>query len=395
MLPHGYLKQPLPKSPKSSQIAYPPGSQSYTENTQQFEEEDSNDYVTAEEGVFAKLVNIANVPFHSLHLGPNKLSYSIGRKLHNDIQIKKAYISGTHCVIEKNVSKNLVTIRDKSSNGTFVNGINLRGGTRILHHHDVIAISPAARQISRTPNAQKSRDQQNANTPSNARGHGQPHVDPIQFSILIPEKLRPNVENSSSDAQDSLFFSKYKYDETKSIGEGSFGNVYKCVNKSNGELFAVKVMNLDKLRSYNQDVSVLRDEANLMLKIKNHPNIVQLHDAYFSNKHVRLVMDLMDGGDLFEHVIKKGVYSEADGKKLINNILQGLQFAHAKNIAHRDLKPENILISSTDRTFCKIADWGAAKRATATRKFKTYTGTENYLAPEVFDRKNTVKHQGK
>ena len=144
---------------------------------------------------------------------------------------------------------------------------------------------PAARQISRTPNAQKSRDQQkNANTPSNARGHGQPHVDPIQSSILIPEKLRPNVENSSSDAQDSLFFSKYKYDETKSIGEGSFGNVYKCVNKSNGELFAVKVMNLDKLRSYNQDVSVLRDEANLMLKIKNHPNIVQLHDAYFSNK---------------------------------------------------------------------------------------------------------------
>ena len=70
-------------------------------------------------------------------------------------------------------------------------------------------------------------------------------------------------------------------------------------------------MNLDKLRSYNQDVSVLRDEANLMLKIKNYPNIVQLR-AYF-HKHVRLVMDLMDGGDLFEHVIK-GAYSKPTGK---------------------------------------------------------------------------------
>ena len=62
-------------------------------------------------------------------------------------------------------------------------------------------------------------------------------------------------------------------------------------------MFAVKVMNLDKLRGYGQDVSILKDEANLMLKIKNHKNIVTLHDAYFSDKFVRLVLDYMDGGD--------------------------------------------------------------------------------------------------
>ena len=65
-------------------------------------------------------------------------------------------------------------------------------------------------------------------------------------------------------------------------------------------------MNLDKLRSYNQDVSMLRDEANLMLKIKT--TRTYNYTMLISNKHVRLVMDLMDGGDLFEHVIKK-VYS--------------------------------------------------------------------------------------
>eukprot|EP00943_MAST-04B_sp_MAST-4B-sp1_P001116 g1116.t1 len=359
----------------------PSHTQTFTENTQQFEDDDSGDVNNMEDGAFAKLIRIANMPFDHMYLGPNKLKYTIGRKRDKDIRINKPYVSGTHCEIEKNEARNLVTIRDKSSNGTYVNGRNLKGETRILHHNDIVAISmPLMRN-----------NNKNASTPGNQKTQ---EVDAIQFSILIPESMRPNVTNTGSNAQDILFNTKYKYDETKSIGDGTFGTVHECINKETGEVFAVKVMNLDKLRGYGQDVSILKDEANLMLKIKNHKNIVTLHDAYFSDKFVRLVLDYMDGGDLFDHVISTGVYTESDGKKLINNILQGLSFAHGKNIAHRDLKPENILISSADHTVCKIADWGAAKRATATRKFKTYAGTENYLAPEVYDRKNTIHNVG-
>lgn len=397
-----YVSSPV-SSPSVSAYPIQSQTQTYTENTQQFEDEDSGD-ANMEAGVFAKLHHIANVPFNSLSLGPNKLSYNVGRKTHNDIVIKRPYISGTHCTIEKNVSKNLVTIKDSSSNGTYVNGVNLKGAIRILYNNDIIAISPPSRVSHNTtpsPNMMASNNNNNANTPgNNDNNNNNKNMQPqqttvaIQFSISIPENLRPNTSHNGTTAQDVLFNTKYKYDETEQIGSGTFGSVHKCINKTTGEMFAVKVMDLAKLNGYGLDPEILKDEANLMLKIKNHDNVVKLHDAYFSDKYVRLVLDYMDGGDLFDHVIKDGIYNEVDGKKLMRNILKGLEHAHGKNIAHRDLKPENILISNADHTICKIADWGSAKRATATNKFKTYAGTENYLAPEVFDRKETIQKQG-
>ena len=72
----------------------------------------------------------------------------------------------------------------------------------------------------------------------------------IQFSISIPENLRPNTSHNGTTAQDVLFNTKYKYDETEQIGSGTFGSVHECINKTTGEMFAVKVMDLAKLNGY-------------------------------------------------------------------------------------------------------------------------------------------------
>ena len=274
-----YVSSPV-SSPSVSAYPIQSQTQTYTENTQQFEDEDSGD-ANMEAGVFAKLHHIANVPFNSLSLGPNKLSYSVGRKTHNDIVIKRPYISGTHCTIEKNVSKNLVTIKDSSSNGTYVNGVNLKGAIRILYNNDIIAISPPSRVSHNTtpsPNMMASNNNNNANTPGNNNNNNnnnnnmqpQQKTVAIQFSISIPENLRPNTSHNGTTAQDVLFNTKYKYDETEQIGSGTFGSVHKCINKTTGEMFAVKVMDLAKLNGYGLDPEILKDEANLMLKIKNH-----------------------------------------------------------------------------------------------------------------------------
>ncbi len=95
------------------------------------------------------------------------------------------------------------------------------------------------------------------------------------------------------------------------------------------------------------------------MKKVNHPNVIALRSVFEDKKHVYLVMELVTGGELFDKIVERGNYSEADAAELTRAIVEAIAYLHVQGIAHRDLKPENLLLKhKKSATEVKIADFG-------------------------------------
>lgn len=81
----------------------------------------------------------------------------------------------------------------------------------------------------------------------------------------------------------------------------------------------------------------------------DHPNIINFYEIYFDDNNVHFVTEFCGGGELFEHIIERGRFSESYASKIIKQVLSAIKHLHGKNICHRDLKPENILFESKSR----------------------------------------------
>merc|ERR1712142_1303920 len=126
------------------------------------------------------------------------------------------------------------------------------------------------------------------------------------------------------------------------LGKGAFSIVRRCVQKSTGLEFAAKIINTKKLSA--RDHQKLEREARICRLLK-HPNIVRLHDSIAEEGYHYLVFDLVTGGELFEDIVAREFYSEADASHCIQQILESVNHCHHNNIVHRDLKPENLILS--------------------------------------------------
>jgi len=126
-----------------------------------------------------------------------------------------------------------------------------------------------------------------------------------------------------------------------------------------------------------------------MRALGNHPAIIQLVDMDESMPHtIRLVLELCEGGELYDRIQQKQFYAENEAKVLIKNLLEAIGFVHSKGIMHRDLKPENILLASkVSNTDIKISDFGLAKISKdyprRLPRSHSICGSDFYLAPEV------------
>lgn len=128
----------------------------------------------------------------------------------------------------------------------------------------------------------------------------------------------------------------------------------------------------------------------MLIRLK-HPNIVTLTDTYEDSDNVYLVMELVNGGELFDRIVAKGSYTERDASKVIKQILQAIDYLHDKNIVHRDLKPENLLYESqSEDSIIKISDFGLSK-VLDSGMMMTACGTPGYVAPEVIAQKPYAK----
>ncbi|KAB5539895.1 hypothetical protein PHYPO_G00094430 [Pangasianodon hypophthalmus] len=173
----------------------------------------------------------------------------------------------------------------------------------------------------------------------------------------------------------------YTINREEVLGGGRFGIVHKCVENSSGLTLAAKI-----IKTRNQkEKEVVKSEIEVMNQL-NHASLIQLYAAYESRNDITLVMEYVEGGELFDRIIDENYnLTELDTVLLIRQITEGLQYMHKMYILHLDLKPENILCVSRETNKIKIIDFGLARRYKPREKLRVNFGTPEFLAPEVIN----------
>ncbi|XP_060763317.1 calcium/calmodulin-dependent protein kinase (CaM kinase) II beta 1 isoform X18 [Neoarius graeffei] len=173
-----------------------------------------------------------------------------------------------------------------------------------------------------------------------------------------------------------------EYQLYEELGKGAFSVVRRCVKLCTGQEYAAKIINTKKLSA--RDHQKLEREARICRLLK-HPNIVRLHDSISEESFHYLLFDLVTGGELFEDIVAREYYSEADASHCIQQILEAVLHCHQMGVVHRDLKPENLLLASKCKNAAvKLADFGLAIEVQGDQQaWFGFAGTPGYLSPEV------------
>ncbi|OHT11862.1 CAMK family protein kinase [Tritrichomonas foetus] len=181
-------------------------------------------------------------------------------------------------------------------------------------------------------------------------------------------------------------FGKYEY--IKTLGKGSFAVVTLVKYIPDESLHACKVVSRDLLNKMNI-FQRFEQEVRFMQNL-HHPNIVQIEDVVYDKDYIYIVMEYCAKGDLFKQIVFYGPYPDENLRKTFRQIVEGLSYIHAHNIAHRDIKPENILLDENDVP--KIADFGLCHATSPQKLLLTPCGSPFYAPPEII---NNYKYDGK
>ncbi|PON32481.1 Serine/threonine protein kinase [Parasponia andersonii] len=177
-----------------------------------------------------------------------------------------------------------------------------------------------------------------------------------------------------------------RYELGRELGRGEFGITYLCTDKATGETFACKSISKKKLRT-PIDTEDVRREVEIMKHMPKHPNIVSLKDTYEDDNAVHLVMELCEGGELFDRIVARGHYTERAAAAVTKTIVEVVQVCHKHGVMHRDLKPENFLFGNKKETApLKAIDFGLSVFFKPGERFTEIVGSPYYMAPEVLKR---------
>jgi len=178
-----------------------------------------------------------------------------------------------------------------------------------------------------------------------------------------------------------------KYELGQELGRGGFSIVREGKNKVTGEKVAVKF--IEKKFVDQEELKLLQREIDIMARVQ-HTNVLRLFEIFDTDQKLSLVMELVNGGELFYKIVDKGSYSELEARDIVRQLVEGVDYLHNQGIAHRDLKPENLLCSETERGMViKIADFGLSKAFSGESDLSTSCGTPDYAAPEVLRMEGT------
>jgi len=171
------------------------------------------------------------------------------------------------------------------------------------------------------------------------------------------------------------------YELRERLGSGKFSDVYSAIERETGYSWAIKMIEKKSLNDSEREM--LRSEIAIM-KLLNHPNVVEMKEVFEDKSYVYVVMELVEGGELFERIRKKRVFSEYMAYHITKQLLETVKYLHDVGIVHRDIKPENILLSDTsDLPTIKLADFGLSKLVGPDDLLTVPCGTLAYVAPEV------------
>ena len=146
-----------------------------------------------------------------------------------------------------------------------------------------------------------------------------------------------------------------KYELYKTLGEGSYGKVKYAVNLETQEAVAIKILDKKKIQQQNMGKQIKKEIA-VLKSIGQHKHVVAIKDVFATSTKIFIVLELVDGGELFEYLLERKRLPEMEARRLFSQLLDGLSFCHSNGIFHRDLKPENLLLDGDGNI--KISDFG-------------------------------------
>ncbi|CEL99347.1 unnamed protein product [Vitrella brassicaformis CCMP3155] len=321
--------------------------------------------------IIAKLISL-NPLFPTIYLrqkDPEKVV--IGRSPYADCQIAHDKISGKHCTISRSKlskGKYVWRIKDSSRNGTFLDGRRLmpagsggegRGG-------DGSEILTNGAEISLIVNSVKAMSVQN---------HPDQQIKwaPVFCFMEVTPAEEPKPGSIHED-----------YAIGEELGSGHFSTVKFAIERATDTPVAIKQIDMCKFVQFKNKQKSNLDQFTELQVLENlhHENIIQLHKHYTDDRYLYLVFELAPGGDLLDFILDHGPIPEETTQRMFREICEGLAYLHRNNIVHR---PENILM--TEKSLdgrCKLTDFGLAKYSREKSVMRTFCGTPQYTAPEVF-----------
>jgi len=197
----------------------------------------------------------------------------------------------------------------------------------------------------------------------------------VDYRVLLPERFKVDIKK------------RYAMNKLQ-IGEGGYGQVFVAQDKEFGNR---KVAVKKVTKTGQQDEASLQANETLQREIKvmkelDHPNICKLLATFEQDRTMYFIMELCEGGEVFDRIIENGFITEAVCADIISQVAAALAYVHARGIAHRDIKPENVVFCSQDRndTHIKVIDWGLAMDFLE-KPMTDAVGSFTYAAPEVIE----------
>ncbi|CAN6349245.1 unnamed protein product [Urochloa humidicola] len=177
-----------------------------------------------------------------------------------------------------------------------------------------------------------------------------------------------------------------RYQLGEELGRGEFGLTRRCTDAATGETLACKSISKRKLRS-SVDIEDVRREVAIMRSLPEHTSVVRLREAFEDADAVHLVMEVCEGGELFDRIVSRGHYTERAAAGVIRTIMEVVLHCHKHGVMHRDLKPENFLYANTsENSPLKVIDFGLSVCFRPGDRFSEIVGSPYYMAPEVLKR---------
>lgn len=230
-----------------------------------------------------------------------------------------------------------------------------------------------------------------------------PRAPPIKYTAHLGTRWQKEKAAAGHGAfefpEDPRYIGQWIIGEC--VGKGASGRVRIAKHRRTGQLAAVKILPLQPVvnsraslatqqaKSEKQRLGI--DREIIMMKLMNHPNILRIYDVFEGEKELYLVLEYVEGGELFDFLVNRGRLPPLEALSFFKQIVYGLNYAHTFSIIHRDLKPENILIHSLKPPLIKLADWGMAAFAPPALQLETSCGSPHYASPEIV---NGLKYRG-
>lgn len=176
------------------------------------------------------------------------------------------------------------------------------------------------------------------------------------------------------------------YDFECILGSGGYADVVRAKHHVTKEMVAIKIVDKAKVKNVENGGARLmervRTEVEVLSRCK-HPHIVRLREVYETDEDISMVMDLMAGGELWDHVVKKSRLTEEEAAPILREILTAVAYLHEQDVCHRDLKPENVLLETPSGPI-RLADFGLARKDTSKgASMDTPCGTVGFTPPEM------------